>query len=692
MIFQPFKFRMHKQETLPALILGVILVLAGTFVYANTLDNSFIWDDILLIKKNPDIQNPLNILRFFSPKYWKTEHPFRKNQLYRPTRTISFALDYQIWGLNPGGFHLTNLILHLANTLLVFLYVHILCTRIYPEKSNIFIAFFGALFFCLHPALTEAVSWIKNRSELISCFFLLICLLAFPFPDSTRKAQKTSIRYILSLLAFMLGLFSKETAIAAPVLILLSHLVIFQKTYRTRYFLRLFPFFVIAILYFAFRFSASQEAREIHQVYLDGYRKGNAVMALLEAKHMHIHSPDRPYYEDWYAGFKVTGLYQAILLFPKGQSPYRVFSYPNRLLHPDIFLASLIFLVMLWLALFPDQYRRLCLFGFLWLLICLLPVAGVGWIPGRTVAEQRLYIPGIGFAIMVSIFFMDIKHSISSGMGKKAGALFLAVPLSFAAVYGASAMARNRIWDNPVRFWTDSVQKTPFIAECHNNLGINLAMEKRYNLALVHFHKAISLDPGYESAWFNLGVNYSLMGNLKKSIYYMEKALRIKPDYQYCKNQLEKMKQQFHGLEKKEKQLLRLTRLQPDDWQLLYLLGETRYAMGKTDSAIEAFESCVKRNPGFEKAWWRLALLYREKGECETALNLYSVILKRSENTDIYYPVACLHALLGEKEKYQKWAEKAVAAGFPEWAVLEIEQKSLCRKDIGGKCKQEKNR
>ena len=234
----------------PALFL---LILITTVAYGRSLSHQFVWDDEPIIIENPYIRNIGNIPSFFFPYYWKYNHPGTKGQ-YRPLRTVSLAISYRLWKFRPFGYHLTNLILHILNVLLVYLVV----MKLFKKPK---IAFLTSLLFALHPIHVEAVSWVKNRTELFSLAFFLLSLSFYikyiPVPDGsnlTSNSVRQNKWLILSSLCFILALMGKETAIALPI-VLFAYLLYFHPYPENKLsYPSLLPFLGITIFYLFFIF------------------------------------------------------------------------------------------------------------------------------------------------------------------------------------------------------------------------------------------------------------------------------------------------------------------------------------------------------------------------------------------------------------------------------------------------------
>ena len=136
----------------------VILVVIGTVIYANSFGNGFVWDDFPLLVHNSRIRNLGNIPAMFLDL---------KGGGYRPLREASYALDYFFWGLNPWGYHLGNLLLHLLNAVLVYLIIN----RLFGRWK---LALLVAIFFVSHPIATESVTWISGRRDVLTAFFFFL--------------------------------------------------------------------------------------------------------------------------------------------------------------------------------------------------------------------------------------------------------------------------------------------------------------------------------------------------------------------------------------------------------------------------------------------------------------------------------------------------------------------------------------
>ena len=192
--------------------LKILLIIALPLIaFLNTLDNTFVYDDVFTITDNYFIREWGNFPALFTDDYFK----YSGEVTYRPAVTFSYFIDYSLWHLNPAGFHLTNILLHAVNVVLVYLLV----SAISRSRTT---AFLTSTLFALHPILTEAINGISYREDLLATtFFLGSALLFIQSAISNQQSKIRNYLYPLSLFSYLLALCSKEVAITLPLIIFL---------------------------------------------------------------------------------------------------------------------------------------------------------------------------------------------------------------------------------------------------------------------------------------------------------------------------------------------------------------------------------------------------------------------------------------------------------------------------------------
>ena len=203
-----------RQETKSYHLISISLILVISIaIYSNTFKNGFVYDDHFTIVDNIFIKDWKNLSDLLSKDYFSRSG----EATYRPVVTLSYFIDYYLWGLKPFGYHLTNLLLHSVNVILFYLFT----ISLLRDRG---VAFLAALLFAVHPVLTEAVNAISYREDILIVVFLLPSFLLFlKISNSSMNKIRWWTFYILSLLLYLLALFSKEMAITFPLLLIGYH-------------------------------------------------------------------------------------------------------------------------------------------------------------------------------------------------------------------------------------------------------------------------------------------------------------------------------------------------------------------------------------------------------------------------------------------------------------------------------------
>jgi tetratricopeptide (TPR) repeat protein len=550
----------------------ILLILVSGILFANTFRNSFMWDDKELIIQNSHIQNLKEIPYLFTPRYW-AQYNLEARGKYRPLRTVTFALDYSLWGLEAEGYHLTNLILHILNVILCYCFIWRL---VGPHKSaaeegeGIFSwnkllepAFLSALFFAVHPIHTESVTWIKNRSEMLSLLFFLASLLLFIKYRLREAFSQRAILYTASILFFILALFSKEMALSLPLVLLLYILSFLPRQEYWAAATKTLPFLAIAaayligkLIYLGLDLSAQQVA---------GLNPYTHILVILST----------------------FGTYLKLLLLPIRLNAERLLTIPHSFREAAV-LGSGALLALIGYTIAKTHYRaRRISFALLWILATLLPVSNIFFLTGRPLAEQRLYIPSVGFSFLLALGIGRLA-SLGSGLraGRRSKQAALLLSLFILIFYSATTIRRNLDWKDSVTFWSKTVESSPRNARAYHNLGLAYYEANRKPEAISAYEKAIELSLNYVDAYCNLGIAYYATGRREEAIELLRKAIKIKPG----------------------------------GARLYYNLGLAYYDMGRKEEAINLFEKAIGSDPDYALAHNNLAVAYYHKEKYNLAI------------------------------------------------------------------------
>jgi tetratricopeptide (TPR) repeat protein len=488
-------------------IIAIVAISMG--VYLNTLEGSFVYDDNVYVVNNPYIKGEHNVAAALtSPYYAGTARP----TLYRPLTTISYIFDRSVWGMNPLGFHLTNIMLHaLCSAIFYLLLLSLLKDRL--------AALVGGLLFAIHPVHTEAVAWITGRAEILAGAFFLLAFLLYL---KARTSSRLSAAYIGSVVFYMLAVLSKETAASLPLVLIIYEALAPRPSegvsMKSRVF-RLLPYFAAATLYASIRikilgaFGIPEE-----QQYLYGVAAYPALLHVI----------------------KSFGYYLRLFFYPNPLNAQYHIPFSHSLLVLPVLLSILALTICAVVVILFRRRHPIPSFGILFFFVSLLPVANI--IPiGESVAERFLYIPSMALSICAAYIF-SAGHNVNRP-GAKAATIAVVVAL-FTAM-SVLTIGRNRVWMSDLSLFTDTVAKNPLDPKPRYSLGNALIKAGRPEEAVPEYRMSIKLSEGnwrrgveHFKAYNNLGVAYMRMGRLDDAVAQFEKALSLNPGYTMARENL----------------------------------------------------------------------------------------------------------------------------------------------------------
>ena len=563
-----------------ALRITAVLVFAGVLLFASSFNDPFHFDDVL-ITNDTNVANPALWFHFFNPLH------------LRQLTFFTFYLNHLAGGTDPSGYHIVNVLLQVANAVLLFLLL-----KRYVER---WIAIAAASIFLVHPIQTSAVLYVYERSTLLACFFSLLGLIAI--------AER---RVGWAVVSFALAFEGKESAIAVPL--------------------------ALAVLPSPFG-----RGRRVEDAPGEGLRSGQILQPTPGAPARWLSRRPLPQGE----GFRTLFVVGAALLsaFALGilvrfneqtvgigaaaqTSPFRyllietrvvytylrllVFPYPQSLEYDfhesgGILAAGGIVLMIAagyWLYRNGNERLRvagLCILAFF---ILLAPTSSV--VPSADAAfEHRLYLPMLAF----SLFAASLLASIPQRNLVAAAALIALAALT---------IGRERIWSSDIALWEDTVQKAPGKARVWFNLGgayLNTDPDK----ARAAFLRALELQPHFTEALYDLGLIEQTKQNWNMALAYYDKAVAEQPTYWPAWNNMANtwfvMGQHDRALEGFEKTL----RLNPDYWPAQYNLAIVHFMRGRYTDAVRKLRIVLDWRPDFREARYLLATSLTRAGDRASA-------------------------------------------------------------------------
>lgn len=475
-------------------VLGVCVFLAAItwFVFGQTRAFQFInFDDNEYVFKNAQVARGLTMEGIV----WAFTHVYAAN--WHPLTWLSHMVDAQLYGLNPGGHHLTNVFLHGATAVLLFLLLRNMTGALWRSA-------FVAVVFAIHPLRVESVAWVAERKDVLCGLFFVLTIGAY-----VRYArQPSATRYGLLMLLFALGLMSKPMLVTLPVILLaldywpLNRLVSSgdgqtNLTNPRKLLLEKLPLLALAAASSLATLFAQKVALQPLATVSLTVRVGNALMSC------------------------VVYLYQTF--WPSCLAALYPFAIDQ--VQPGKVLLALVVLAAISIAVFYFRRRRYLVTGWLWYLVMLAPVIGILQVGSQAHADRYTYLPHIGLYVLLTWAAADvIERWRHSRLVLGALAIGLVMALALAARIQAS------YWQNSETLWRRALSCTTRNSRAEQNLGQAIHEKGNMEEAIVHFQNALRIDPSHALVHSALGVALLEMGQPQQSLTYLERALEIDPN------------------------------------------------------------------------------------------------------------------------------------------------------------------
>lgn len=534
----------------------LVIILSVTFLsFVNTLSFDFTnWDDDKYVIQNPRIRDlsATGIVAIFSSL---------DLNLYTPLTTLSFAVDYALWGLNPTGYHAVNLLLHLLNTWLVFWF----CMRL---SRSMVAAGIAACLFGVHPLHVESVAWIAERKDLLCTAFALSSML---FYDHYRQHPGKRFLSTASIFMFLCSLLAKPQAVALPALLFLMDYFHDTRFDFRRSLSRIWPFALLAALFCGLTFSLSVLAHD-ETVYSYIYAWWNRPFLAMYGICFYIVKLILP--------FNLTAFYE----WPRETKGMLPFVY-----YLSVFGIGL----LIWTTCRLWKRRKDLAFGIFFFLLILLPVIQIIQQFGPVVvAERYAYLSSVGiFLITGRVIAENIKGS--RVLRYLWGMAVIMVILGLALL----TYERNKVWANSVTLFTDVIAKNPRIAIAYNNRGVARYRQGDYAGAGRDYDQAIRLDPEYVNAFFNRGILRNQTQDVAGALSDYNAALALDPRYAEAYYNRGLLFEAKGDADRALRDFTDAIRSNPELGSALAARGAVRAGRGQYDQALADFRRAVQLDP-----------------------------------------------------------------------------------------------
>jgi Flp pilus assembly protein TadD len=541
----------------------VLLVVAVFLVFGQTLRHDFInYDDEDYFYANPHVKAGLT----WSGVTWAFRTGYAAN--WHPLTWLSLMCDAQLFGPGAAGPHLTNVLLHAANTVLLFLLLRRL-TGAHWRSALV------AALFALHPLHVESVAWVSERKDVLSGLFFLLTLLMYARYVERIPTPKAKGFYGLALLFFALGLMSKPMLVTLPLVLLLLDwwplnrfaltTLNAQRQTISRLVLEKLPFLLLGVASAVVTvFAQREEVVAIGELPVLS-RAGNAAVTYVT------------YLEQMVCPMRLAVFYP---YSTNGMSVWKI-------------TLALVFLAGISAGVFALRRRCPCLLvGWLWYLGMLVPVIGFVQVGGQAHADRYTYLPLIGAFIMLTWAAADIFSYWRCPRQVPGVAAFIVM-----AALMVCASIQTSYWRNSESLWTHTLACTSDNYVAHNDLGSVLVMQGRVVEATGHYQTALQINPHYAEAHNGFGILLAKQGQSAEAIQHFQRALEIKPDFAAAHNSLGNVLADQGRYADAIKHYQRTIEIEPDYAEAHFNLGNVLAIEGRYAEAIKQFQLALQIKP-----------------------------------------------------------------------------------------------
>uniref|UniRef100_A0A0N5AA37 dolichyl-phosphate-mannose--protein mannosyltransferase n=1 Tax=Syphacia muris TaxID=451379 RepID=A0A0N5AA37_9BILA len=608
-----------------------VLIFLSTVCYCNSIDGSFVFDDLPAILTNPVIRQFKNITNFFIHDFWG--HPISQSlshKSFRPLTSLTFALNYALFGFSPTSYHILNIAIHNINVLLIYitsnklLLRHTLNTSISDQAS-----FICSILFAVHPIHTEAVANIVGRAELLMTSFVLVTICIYV--DGINCGYFSLFRIILLTLTSVCSLLSKEQGIVA-----------IKRTYSNLPYHKYIAVTLLLLLC-------------ILRLFINGFQMPNfSSFDNPAAFHpsIWVRVINRIYLLNYHLFLLI---YPVNLCFDysMGCMPL-IETFFDLKLYITLISSFILITAVVFCIIYIDNYR-LELLSLLIVGVSFFPASSLLVTVGFVVAERVLYLPSFGFCLFCSwIYYKLTKRRYSEDI-LHIGLILL---VTFAIV---KCIKRSSEWRTEFTLYSSGLKICPNNAKIHYNLGKLFAESGNWNAAKINYQTAIQLEPSYLFALNNLANINLQQQKFKDAEELLKKCIQVHPEFPTAWMNLGIAYMRQKQFQKAEDSFTKALKIRPKNADCLYNVGNLYLQLGRKQDALRIWKNVTSLNQKHKRAWLNLLILLDELGECNEVIRLSSTAIHHfPNNAPIHSQIGTCYGKLGFFQKAQMHLLKAL--------------------------------
>ncbi|XP_054708383.1 protein O-mannosyl-transferase TMTC4-like [Uloborus diversus] len=607
-----------------------IVFFASVFCFYNSLNGEFVFDDSEAVINNLDLKPESPIINIFENDFWGTKLTHNSShKSYRPLTVLAFRINLHVMGLQPYSFHFVNILLHGTVSVLVFKVLSIVFIKTVENESPK-AAFLSALLFSVHPIHTESVAAVVGQADLLCGIFFIFSFLSYIRATDVENKNTTFLWLWSCVLFASMAMLCKEHGITVLGICCIYDMIVIYK-------------FDFQDVYYVL-----QRKQEV-QWFLTSFLKNNLCSFFMRQSVL-IFGGCSLLALRWYIMGSSTPVFQQVdnpasfeeSIFVRIINYHYIYALNAWLLFHPYWLCfdwsmgciplihsvkdgRILVVIIFWLffgqllytciTLQDKKIRRLLCLSVSFLLVPFLPASNLFFRVGFVVAERILYLPSMGFCLLVVI---GLKQ-LGIYFGQNHQIIFQWCILILLIVFGIRCVKRSADWSNEENLFQSGLNVCPLNAKVHYNIAKNAADNGNHEVAIKRYKEAIRLNPHYDQAMNNLANVLKDQGKLLEAEKLLLSAIKIRPDFAAAWMNLGIVQSSLKKMNSAEKSYLTAIHYRKRYPDCFYNLGNLYLEQGRYDDAYRAWRNATSLQLSHLVAWNNMVIMLDSIGDLEKA-------------------------------------------------------------------------
>ena len=621
----------------------LIFIICGFGLYWNTLHSPFTFDDYFTIVNNNLIKSGEILTKFNLPRY---------------LGILTFAINYKMDKLNVSGYHIINILIHIANSFLIYLFIKKIISHACKEINKLIhnsFSFLTAFIFLVHPINTQAINYISQRYTILSAFFAISSsLLYLKFRESSDSAYHYLIEsWLCALLAYK----TKENTATLPLIIILIEFILLKDLYTNikRKIIYIFPYFLLIIVIPLSLIATFNQPQED---------------ALTKALSISRETPTITRIQYFITEFSVIITYIRLFFIPIHQSIDYYYPLAESFWEMKILLSFLFIIILLAIAIITSRKYAPLAFGIFWFFIFLLIESSI--IPiADVIFEHRAYLPSFGLILAFAYLLFVLAKKVHL---KGLYAVFALIII----VLSIFTYARNEIWKDEIALWKDAANKFPKNSRTHLNLGAIYAEKGMCDEAITELELGLKNDPYNELSRTHLAFCFWKKDRIEDAIKIMNYVMQLNKGFFSYYFELINRSLNQQRYEAALKLLLNAYAINDSNPIIDTLLGRTYCIMGNLDKAKLFYDKSISIDANNADTYYDIGFcLFNNKLTTQSRTNFLKAFELNPKYADAYFFIAMTYEIEGKSVQAKSYYQQFISISSSENPLFSQAQAKL---------------